>query len=217
VRNFTIIDAPQRSDAWFAARVGRLTGSVVGEMLAKIQKGEAAGRRNLRLRLVLEQVTGKPQEPSFVSPAMTTGIEREDAAFAAFESLTGNLAVRTGFLAHNTLKAGCSLDGHVGAYEGIIEIKSPQPPAHLEYLKTGTVPGDYLKQILHGLWITGAAWCDWLSYNPDFPEALQVKLVRIPRDEPAIAAYEKAVVLFLADVDRECADLAALGRTVVAA
>ena len=131
MRAFTIIDAPQRSDAWFAARVGRLTGSCAGEMLAKIAKGEAAGRRNLRLRLVLEQVTGRPQESSFVSPAMATGVEREDAAFAAFESLTGNLAVRTGFLAHNTLKAGCSLDGHMGDFDTLLSIKCRQPAGHL--------------------------------------------------------------------------------------
>ncbi len=210
-------DAPQRSDAWFAARLGKLTGSRAADMLATIKSGEAAARRNLRVQLVLERVTGKSQENGFVSQAMQTGIEREVDAAAIYEAVTGRILTQSGFLAHDTLAAGCSLDGHVGAFEGIIEIKSPQPPAHLEYLKTGTVPGDYLKQILHGLWITGASWCDWLSYNPDFPESLQVKLVRIPRDEGAIAAYEKAVIAFLADVDRECADLAVLSRTVVAA
>jgi len=49
---FTVIDAPQRSAEWFAARAGRLTGSVAADMLATIKSGEAAARRDLRTRLV---------------------------------------------------------------------------------------------------------------------------------------------------------------------
>lgn len=210
-----IHDAPQRSDAWFTARLGKLTGSRASDMLATIKSGaEAAGRRNLRVQLVLERVTGKAQEQGFVTPAMQAGIDREVDAAAIYEAATGRMLTASGFLGHDTLAAGCSLDGHVGDFEGIIEIKCPQPATHLDYLKTGTVPGDYLKQILHGLWITGAQWCDWLSFNPDFPEALRVKLVRIPRDDAAIAAYEKAAVAFLAEVDAECAAIGSLAREV---
>lgn len=208
-------DAPQRSEAWFAARLGKLTGSRASDMLATIKSGsEAAGRRNLRVQLVLERVTGKVQEPGFVTPAMQAGIDREVDAAAIYEAVTGRILTATGFLAHDTLAAGCSLDGHVGAFEGIIEIKCPQPATHLDYLKTGTVPGDYLKQITHNLWLTGAAWCDWLSFNPDFPEALRVKLVRIQRDAAAMAAYERAAVAFLNEVDAECAAIASLSREV---
>jgi len=61
--SFTIIDAPQRSPEWYAARCGRLTGSAAGDMLARLKgNGEAAARRDLRMRLVLEILTGLPQE-----------------------------------------------------------------------------------------------------------------------------------------------------------
>jgi hypothetical protein len=98
VRKFVEIAAEQRTPEWYAARVGRLTGSVAGDMLAKIKSGEAAGRRNLRLRLVLERLTGKPQESGFVSQAMQDGIDREALAFAAYEALTGEMVQRSGFL-----------------------------------------------------------------------------------------------------------------------
>ncbi len=174
-------------------------------MLATISKGEAAGRRNLRTQLVLERVTGRPQGPTFTSPAMQQGTSREPEAYAAYEVLTGELLTRTGFLSHDALLVGCSLDGHVGDFDGVIEIKSPIAATHLEYLRTGTVPGDYLKQVVHALWLTGAQWCDWLSYNPEFPVGLQIKLVRLVRNEDAIAAYDAAVRTFLAEVEAEVA------------
>lgn len=203
MRTFRIIDAEQRSPAWVAARLGRLTGSRASDMLATIKSGEAAGRRNLRTQLVLERLTGKSQENGFCSPAMQQGMAREDDAAALYEALTGEVLSRSGFLAHASLMAGCSLDGHIGDFEGLVEVKSPIPATHLDYLKTGIVPGEYAKQILHAFWLTGAQWCDWLSYNPDFPDPLRVRLVRIERDEAAIDEYDKKVRAFLAEVDRE--------------
>jgi hypothetical protein len=177
-------------------------------------KTEAADRRNLRMQLVLERLTGRPQESGYQSAAMVQGIEREPDACAMYEALTGRFLSTTGFLAHNDLMAGCSLDGHVGDFEGIVEVKSPIAATHWEYLRSGQIPGDYQKQIVHQLWITGAAWCDWLSYNPDFSEPLQVKLVRYERDEAQINSYELLARMFLAEVDRELQEAEALAGAV---
>ena len=205
-----VIHADQRSAEWFTARLGKLTGSRAADMLATIKSGEAAARRNLRVQLVLERLTGRSQENGFVSPAMQQGIDREADAAALYEGLTGRLLSTSGFLQHDTLAAGCSLDGHVGDYEGIIEIKAPLAATHFEYLRTGLVPDIYRKQIVHGLWISGAWWCDWLSYQPEFPEPIQVKLVRVERNKDEIAAYETKARAFLAEVDQELAALATL-------
>ncbi len=209
MRRFSVVDAEQRSPAWFAARLGRLTGSVASDMLAQIKSGEAAARRNLRLRLVLERVTGKGQENDFISPAMQTGIDREPLAFAAYEALTGDMAIKTGFLAHTSLMAGCSLDGHLGDFTKLVSIKCRQPAAHYEFLKTGKIPGDSLSQIRHELWITGAAEHDYFSWNPDFPEALQSRVVTVRYLEADVPAYEDAAGKFLAEVD---AEILALGK-----
>jgi hypothetical protein len=162
------------------------------------------------MQLVLERLTGRAQESGYVSPAMQQGAEREGDARGLYEAMTGQLLTETGFIEHDTLAAGCSLDGHIGDFEGIIEVKSPLAATHFEYLKTGVIPTDYQKQIVHGLWITGAQWCDWLSYQPDFPEPLQVRLVRVERDAAAIAAYNDKVQAFLAEVDRELETLATM-------
>lgn len=205
---FAVIDAPQRSDAWFRVRAGKLTGSRACDMLATIKSGApSASRKNLLAQLVLERITGKPQESSFTSDAMRDGIEREADALALYEAVCGQVVQRSGFIVLNGQQAGCSLDGHVGDYDGIVEGKAPIAATHLEYLKSGKVPEDYMRQIIHNLWVTGAQWCDWLSYHPDFPESLQVKVVRIDRDEKAIAEYEKKALAFLAEVDAEEAAL----------
>lgn len=213
MKAFTVCDAPQRSEAWFAARLGRLTGSRAADAMVTLKGGgEAAGRRNLRVQLVLERLTGKCQEQGYVSPAMLQGIEREEQAYAYYEALTGELLTRTGFLAHNELAVGCSLDGHMGDFESILEIKSPTPSVHLDYVKSGKVPGDYLKQVTHALWLTGAAWCDWMSFNPDFPEPLRAKVVRVKREDVDIAEYEKKARAFLAEVDAEYDAVMTLGN-----
>lgn len=209
-----ILTTEQRTPEWHAARVGYLTGSCAADMLATIKTGEAAARRNLRARLVLERITGRSQESTFQSPAMQQGIEREADACALYEALTGHLLSTTGFLAHDSLLAGCSPDGYVGDFEGIIEAKCPLAATHLDYLKTGTIPGNYDKQIQHSLWITGAQWCDWLSFNPDFPEALRTKLVRVERDEAAMKAYELLVRIFLAEVEKEVEAVQQLAEAV---
>jgi hypothetical protein len=112
VVSFMIIDVPQRSPEWFAARAGRLTASRVADIFKTRKDGkEAADRRNMRLQLVLERLTGRCQESGYQSLAMQQGIEREIDAVGIYEALTGQLLTRTGFLQHNDLMAGCSWTG----------------------------------------------------------------------------------------------------------
>jgi len=202
-RSFTEITAPQRSDLWHAARLGRLTGSRASDMLATVKSGEAAGRRNLRTQLVLERITHRVQENNFQSPAMQQGIDREVDAYGMYETRTEQVLTTTGFLRHNTLQIGCSLDGHVGDFEGLIEIKCPLPATHLTTLRTGVVDSRYIAQITHALWITGAQWCDFVSYNPDFPTALQMKIVRVHPNAMLLSQYTAYAMQFLREVDAE--------------
>lgn len=203
MRNFVVVEAEQRSPAWFAARLGRLTGSVAGEMLARTKTGWSTSRRNLLLRLVLERLTGKSMDSGYVSPAMQAGIDREDDAFRAYEALTGNVVQRSGFLSHTELMAGCSLDGHMGDFEELLSIKCRQPAAHLDFLKTRTVPVDAMEQIRHELWLTGASAHHYFSWNPDFPPEMQCGLVTFKCVDLKVDGYERLALEFLREVDLE--------------
>lgn len=204
---FRIVDADQRSDEWRLARVGRLTGSRAADMLATIKSGEAAARRDYRMQLVTERLTGQPQDGGFINADMQRGIEKEPEAVAAYETLTGDLVRASGFLAHLDHLAGCSLDGHIGNFAGILELKCPKSATHLRYLRGRVMPADYLPQVLHNLWVTDALWCDFVSFDDRFPPAMQVFRVRVQRVDAEIAEYAQKALSFLADVDREVAAL----------
>jgi hypothetical protein len=44
--------------------------------------------------------------------------------------------------------------------------------------------------------VTGRKWCDWISFDPRAPEALQLHVVRVMRDDAYIATLlERAIEL----------------------
>lgn len=200
---FTVHPAEQRSPEWFAARCGRLTGSRAGDMLATVRTGEAAARRDYRFQLVCERLTGQPQENGYVNAEMQRGIDKEPDAFAAYEAHTGHVVQRSGFLAHTSLLAGCSLDGHLDDFTGILELKVPKSATHCRYLRSGLVPSEHLPQIRHNLWISGASFCDFASWDDRFPSELQLFLVRVEAKDADLGGYEKAAREFLTEVDAE--------------
>jgi hypothetical protein len=206
---FTVIDADQRSEAWRLARVGRVTGSNAKHVIAKGRgSDEAVTRRDYRFQLVTERLTGQPQDSDYVNDAMQRGIELEPKAFAAYEAHTGLLARRTGFLAADAVMAGCSLDGDVDGFTGIVELKCPKSATHARYIKAFQVnpsqpPAEHAAQIIHNLWISNAAWCDFVSFDDRFPPELQLVVIRVMRDEKAIDEYAKKAFAFLEEVDVE--------------
>ncbi len=185
-------------------------------MMATIKSGEAAARRDLRVQIVCERLTGVAQENGYVNGDMQRGIDKEPDALAAYEALTGNLVQPSGFFAHDTLRSGCSPDGIIGDFEGGLELKCPKSATHLSYLRTRTIPKDYLHQMVHGLWITGARWWDFASFDDRFPEPLRLFCIRLERNEADINSYELMVRSFLNEIDRECDDVAKLAGVVAA-
>jgi len=200
---FLHIECEQRGEMWRRARVGRVTASRAGDMLARIKSGEAAGRRNYRTQLVAERLTGQPQEDSYISKYMERGIDREHPALGAYEALTGNLVQSSGFLAMNEFEAGCSLDGYLGDFETLVSIKCPIAATHVGYWKSGRLPPEYVHQATHELWVTGAQKYHFCSYNESFPEELQVFLVECDRSEFDIPSHEREVLQFLQEVEAE--------------
>lgn len=219
--NFTVHKVAQRSAEWFALRVGLLTGSCAGAVIAERKKGtgELAVRREMRKRLVCERVTGLGiDDVPFLPHHMQRGADLEPAAFAAYEAQTALVANPVGFVSHNTMKAGCSPDGQVGNFTGIVELKCPKSQTHLDYLLSPeTLRQEYFGQAVHALWLTGASWCDICSFDDRFPPALRLFVVRVTLAEVDVDVYELMARTFLSDVERELAELKALGFAGVAA
>lgn len=188
----------QRSEEWFQARLGKVTASRVADVLAKIKSGESASRRNYKIQLVSERLTGEKQE-TYVNQAMQDGIDREQFARDRYVQQFGEVE-EVGFIQHPTLEAGASPDGLVGT-DGIIEIKCPMGSTHTETLMTQEVPSKYVPQIQFQLLVTGRKWCDFVSYNPMFPENLQVFVRRVFANKEYQQELEDEVKQFLKEVD----------------
>ena len=190
----------QRSDAWFAARLGKVTASKVADVMAKTKSGWGAGRANYMAQLISERLTGKPAD-SFTNAAMQWGTEKEPDARAAYEFFFDAEVVEVGFVDHPTLpNSGASPDGMVGD-DGLIEIKAPNTATHIDTLLKGKVPPKYVPQMQWQMACTERQWCDFVSYDPRLPESMQLWVRRVERDDKAIEEMETHVKAFLAEVD----------------
>jgi hypothetical protein len=52
-------------------------------------------------------------------------------------------------------------------------------------------------------------WCDFVSFDPRMPEAMQLHVRRVERDDELLAEIEAEVTAFLAEIDETVADLTA--------
>jgi putative phage-type endonuclease len=195
----------QRTDAWFAARCGRVTASRIADVMARTKSGYGASRATYLAQLVSERLTGEVA-PSFTNAAMEWGTEKEPEARAAYSAKTCEIVTETGFHKHPTLEAGASPDGLVGA-DGLVEIKCPNSATMVEYLRTRQIPHKYILQMQFQMLCTDRGWCDFVAYDPRLGERLQLLIIRVERDFALIAEIESEVTQFLKELDQTVSEL----------
>ena len=198
----------QRTEEWFQQRLGKVTASRISDVIAKTKTGVSTSRQNYLVQLVSERLTGKKGD-SFVNQAMIDGIERESAARELYMRNRGVSVTEVGFFDHPTIAmSGASPDGAVnaeeeGKYIGLIEIKCPIETTHTNTLMSKSVPSKYIPQMQWQLACTNARWVDFVSYNPNFPEELQLFVARVDRDDSyIIGELEAEVIKFLEEVEQ---------------
>jgi putative phage-type endonuclease len=192
----------QGSEAWHQLRMGKVTASRVADLLAKTKTGPSASRGNYLIELALQRVT-KTIEESYTNAAMEWGTQTEPQARVAYEVKTGNFVDQVAFIDHPTIAGfGCSPDGIV-ATDGLIEIKCPNSATHWSYIKANEPPNKYFIQMQAQMSVTGAKWCDFVSFDPRMPERSQLLVVRVPRDPEYILYMEAEISLFLKEVEKE--------------
>jgi len=190
----------QRSDAWFTARMGKVTASRVADVIAKTKSGYSASRDNYMAQLICERLTGQQGE-SFTNAAMTWGTETEPLARSAFEAYADVMVEEVGFVPHPTIEmSGASPDGLVGLF-GMLEIKCPNTATHIDTLLTQTVPGKYITQMQWQMRCCERQWCEFVSFDPRLPQDLQLFVKRVEFDPEYVAMLEKEVIQFLAELD----------------
>ena len=191
----------QGTPEWFAQRLGHVTASRMSDVLAKGKAGEAVTRQKYRMQIIAERVSGRVAE-SFTSAAMEWGTEHEPLARIRYEADTGYFVDEAEFCFHPTIKwLGASPDGVISGVNALIEIKCPNTQTHLGYRLDNKPPAAYINQMQCQMWVTGATYCDFVSYDPRVPEHLQLFVSRLQRDNDLIAKMEIETIKFLGEVE----------------
>lgn len=189
----------QGSPEWFEQRLGRATASRIADVIAKTKTGYSTSRENYCVELALERITGKRQE-FYSNDAMKWGTETEPLARAAYEAHTGAMVEEVAMIAHPTIEmAGASPDGLLDA-DGLIEIKCPNSATHIKTMLSSKPDSKYITQMMWQMACTGRKWCEFVSFDPRFPQHLRLFIKRIERDDAMVASLEKEVSSFLAEV-----------------
>ena len=177
-----LYDMPQRSDEWFAVRLGKITST----SFATMANGQPSTIETLCYKVAAERITGVASGNGYTNAAMEHGVETEALARLAYETRSFAAIQEVGF-AELDEYIGVSPDGLVDN-DGGVEIKCPQPHTHLQYLAEKTPWRSYKWQIQGCLWVTGRDWWDFASFCPDFPAGKQLLVERVV---PDAAAFKK--------------------------
>ena len=189
----------QRTEEWFAARLGKVTASRVADVIAKTKSGYSASRDNYMAQLICERLTNTQGE-SFTNAAMQWGTETEPLARSAYEA-HAEMVEEVGFVQHPKIEqAGASPDGLVGLF-GMLEIKCPNTATHIDTLLSQIVPTKYITQMQWQMRCCERQWCDFVSFDPRLPQDLQLFVKRIDFDAAYVATLEEEVNLFLKELD----------------
>lgn len=192
-----LIDCKQGSTEWQLARLGVVTASEVDALITplwKVRTGE--GVETYLYKKLAEKLMGWSPVDVGGSWAMEQGnvVETLARPWYAFEY---NVEVQTpGFITSDDGRIGCSPDGLIGDDCGL-EIKSPQPPKHLQYLVAGVCPKEYLAQVHFSMYVTGRPRWKFVSYSRQFAPLV----VEVGRDEAICAAFGAALASFNAQFD----------------
>jgi predicted phage-related endonuclease len=159
----------QGSDAWLAARCGRLTASEMRLILTPTLKVANNDKTRAHVfELAFQRLTNFV-EPQYVSDAMLRG--QEDEIYARHEYSQHFAPVETtGFVTNDKwgFTLGYSPDGLVGD-DGLIECKSRCGKYHVQTVAENAVPDEYMMQLQTALLVSERKWIDFISYCGGLP------------------------------------------------
>jgi len=220
------ITAPQGSDDWLQARVGKITASRYKDARDRLKpaKGEARGKPSAKCigyaaQVAVERIAGRPIDKVFQNWQMREGQEQEPHARNAYDVETGNVVQEIGSIVTDDDLFLYSPDGLIGD-DGLLEIKTLlSGDVILRVIGDGDL-SEYMDQCMGGLWITGRKWIDLVLWAPALdPIGRALTIHRIERDEDAIEALEADLIEFAGMVqkaERKLREPVVIGDEVVA-
>jgi hypothetical protein len=199
----TIHNIAQNTPAWLKLRAGKVTASEMHHLLTPtFAKTTGTKPRKYLCTKLAEAWFGEPLPGFGGSWATDQGHLREEEAIPWFALTYDCEPKRVGFVTGDDGRCGCSPDALLGD-DGGLEVKCPQPTAHVGYVLDGEVPDEYATQVHGSLYVTGRASWTFLSYRADFPPLV----VTVKRDEAIMRKIGAALASFYQEFDAAMATL----------
>lgn len=174
---------PQKSEEWFAIKVGKMSASHANTIRAN-----GTGLQTYVIELLAEMFSSA-EKTSYTNEDMERGNLLEDEARDFYEALQGVQVEQVGFIEISEF-AGVSPDGLVES-DGLLEIKSPNDKTFVKLLLDKKVKKEHYDQMQMQMLASGRQWCDYFCYNPNFEQCYF--LTRVFRDEKAIEEIKKGI------------------------
>jgi hypothetical protein len=133
----------QKTEDWFKIKHGKIGGST--------SKGLTVKGNTLLLEMLAARCEDfEPEPESFENSAMQRGNELEPIAIRELKSYTGIEFYDIGWIEHETIKLiGISPDGINCDSTISCEVKCPSAKKHMEYIRGGVIPLEYIHQCIH--------------------------------------------------------------------
>lgn len=168
----------QNSEEWEQLRLGKVTASNFGTIMANYGGAFGEPAKRYALQLALEIINNQKADHSFTNQHMERGHEQEPIARMLYENEYFVDVTNGGFFDWGDY--GDSPDGLVDD-DGVIEIKSVIASTHYATFKRNSFDPSYKWQLIGHLDCTGRKWVDFISYCSDFPEYKQLIVYRLNR------------------------------------
>ena len=198
-----IFDIEQGSPEWFAQRKGVMTCSHAQEI------GNNGKGLETYIRNMMAEYYSRGEKTMFSNEHTERGHELEDQAASIYAINSGQKISTIGFIKRSA-HVGGSPDRLVDRLEiaegqpsfsitklsrGLLEVKCPDDVGFFKHLLDGekAIDTKYVWQIQMQLLITGAEWCDYLAYNPNYEQTTFI--YRFYPDPVKFAALERGFII----------------------
>lgn len=190
----------QRSDEWFEAHRGVPSASEFSKIVTSSNQNKRSAQWNSYLcHCVDKMLHGYNLDDGFKNQWVEHGTIMEPFARQQYEFEYDTRVDLFGFIVRNGV--GCSPDG-IGVSQVGLEIKCPSPVRHIETIRRGDVPAEYIPQIQGSMWITGLDQWDYYSYPAS--DEMKSFCIRVDKDPAYHAALDRYIPMFLEQMHELC-------------
>lgn len=168
---------------------------------ARTQKGFSEKREHHINDLIFERLSGKMLLP-YVSEKQAESELLKVEALRLYNQNHDDQAFETAHIDHPDYMVVSQPDGLVGDVGGIFIRPHLIPRHHIAFLKTPSLPDEYVKVINGFFWVTGRKWCDFVSYCPELRDGLKIATLRVYAEHNAVIDLAQDIVSAIKEVDR---------------